>query len=299
MKKFMTPKFKHFSVISISSLWALLLLYICYIDDLSINGKPLIAERLSIATIIGPLIFIYLIFNHHTKPKDKKKLSALSFGFWGMGGFLVVVVIDILFSLDYEDFFILVVAFIAGIIHLILGFWTYENSGWDGRNSTVKSRQSNIDYEVINFSQVGEVVSKVNEGDWNVFTSDEYRTEVIDAAKQAVSENVLKSVTNKLQLLGTLQKSKREKAIKKHLTEVINELDDNTVNQIYPLIADKEEYLDYFYKGDQKFKDLVVKTILDINQDLTSQKLEKAYNSENPCSEYWPVISSKIDAYSK
>jgi hypothetical protein len=38
---------------------------------------------------------------------------------------------------------------------------------------------------------------------------------------------------------------------------------------------------------------------LDINQELTSQKLEKAYNSENPCSEYWPVISSKIDAYSK
>ena len=295
----MTPKFKHFSVISISSLWALFFLYICYIDDLSINGKPLIAERLSIATIIGPLIFIYLIFNHHTKPKDKKKLSALAFGFWGMGGFLVVVVIDILFSLDYEDFFILVVAFIAGIIHLILGFWTYENLAWDGRNSTIKPKQSNVDYEVINFSQVGEVVSKVNEGDWSVFTSDEYRTEVIDAAKQAVSENVLKSVTNKLQLLSTLQKSKREKAIKKYLTEVINELDDNTVNQIYPLIADKEEYLDYFYKGDQKFKDLVVKTILDINQDLTSQKLEKAYNSENPCSEYWPVISSKIDAYSK
>jgi len=295
----MTPKFKHFSVISISSLWALFFLYICYIDDLSINGKPLIAERLSIATIIGPLIFIYLIFNHHTKPKDKKKLSALSFGFWGMGGFLVVVVIDILFSLDYEDFFILVVAFIAGIIHLILGYWTFENLAWDGRNSTIKPKQSNVDYEVINFSQVGRVVSKVNAGDWNALISDEYRTEVIDAARQAISENVLKSVINKLQLLSTLQKSKREKAINKHLKEVISELDDNSVNQIYPLIADNEEYLEYFYNGDHKFKDLVVKTILDINQELTSQRLKKAYRKENPCSEFWPVISSRINAYSK
>ena len=295
----MTPKFKHFSVISVSSLWVLFLLYILYIDETLINGKPLIAERLSIATILGPFLLIYLVFNHHNKPKDKKQLSALAFGFWGVGGALVTISIDVFFNMAYESFSIILVAFCLGIIHLILGYWTYENSGWDGRNSTVKSRQSNIDYEVINFSQVGEVVSKVNDGDWNVFTSDEYRTEVIDAAKQAFSENVLKSVTNKLQLLSTLQKSKREKAIKKYLTEVINELDDNTVNQIYPLIADKEEYLDYFYKGDQKFKDLVVKTILDINQELTSQRLEKAYNSENPCSEYWPVISSKIDAYSK
>ena len=295
----MTPKFKHFSVISISSLWVIFSLYMLYIDGTFINDKPLIAERLSLSTILGPLVLIYFIFNHHTKPKDKKQLSVLAFGFWGIGGLLIATSINVFFNMEYVDFLILVVAFIAGIIHLILGYWTYENSDWDGRVSTVKSRQSNIDYEVINFSQVREVVSKVNEGDWNVFTSDEYRTEVIDAAKQAVSENVLKSVTNKLQLLGTLQKSKRENAIKKHLTEVINELDDNTVNQIYPLIADKEEYLDYFYKGDQKFKDLVVKTILDINQDLTSQKLEKAYNSENPCSEYWPVISSKIDAYSK
>ena len=295
----MTPKFKHFSVISISSLWVIFSLYMLYIDGTFINGKPLIAERLSLSTILGPLVLIYFIFNHHTKPKDKKQLSVLAFGFWGIGGFLVAVAINILFGLDYEDFFILVVAFIAGIIHLTLGYWTYDNLGWDGRSSSLKPKQSNVDYEVINFSQVGEVVSKVIAGDWNVFTSDEYRTEVIDAAKQAVSENVLKSVTNKLQLLGSLQKIKREKAIKKYLTEVINELDDNTVNQIYPLIADKEEYLDYFYKGDQKLKDLVVKNILDINQDLTSQKLEKAYNSENPCSEYWPVISSKINAYSK
>ena len=120
----MTPKFKHYSVISISSLWALLFLYICYIDDLSINGKPLIAERLSIASIIGPLIFIYLIFNHHTKPKDKKQLSVLAFGFWGMGGVLVAVATNVLFSMDYENLFILLVAFIAGAIHLILGYWT-------------------------------------------------------------------------------------------------------------------------------------------------------------------------------
>ena len=102
-----------------------------------------------------------------------------------------------------------------------------------------------------------------------------------------------------MQLLSTLQKSKKEKAFKEHLIEVINELDEHTVNQIYPLIADKEEYLDYFYKGDQKFKDLVVKTILDINEELTSQRLEKAYKTENPCSKFWPVISSKIIAYSK
>ena len=295
----MTPKFKHFSVISISSLWALLLLYICYIDDLSIHGKPLIAERLSIATMIGPLILIYLIFNHHTKPKDKKQLSVLVFGFWGMGGVLVTVATNVLFNMDYENVFILLVAFITGIIHLILGYWTYENLTWDGRNSKIKPKQSNVDYEVINFSQVGRVVSKVNAGDWNILISDEYRTEVIDAAKQAISENVLKSVINKLQLLSTLQKSKREKAIKKHLKEVISELDDNSVNQIYPLIADNEEYLEYFYNGDQKFKGLVVKTILDIDQGLTSQRLKEAYIKENPCSEFWPVISSRINAFSK
>ena len=295
----MSSKFKHFSVISVSSLWVLFLLYILYIDGTFINGKPLIAERLSIATILGPFVLIYLVFNHHNSPKDKKQMSALAFGFWGVGGALVTMSINVFFNMAYESFSILVVAFCLGIIHLILGYWTYENSGWDGRNSTVKSRQSNIDYEVINFSQVGKVVSKVNDGDWNVFTSDEYRTEVIDAAKQAISENELKSVTDKLQLLSTLQKSKKEKAFKEHLIEMVNELDDSSINQIYPLVADKKEYLDYFYKGNQKLKDLVVKTILDIDQELTSQKLEKAYNSENPCSEYWPVISSKIDAYSK
>ena len=46
----------------------------------------------------------------------------------------------------------------------------------------------------------------------------------------------------------------------------------HTVNQIYPLIADKEEYLDYFYKGDQKLKDLVVKTILDIERGVNTSK---------------------------
>jgi len=295
----MTPKFKHFSVISISSFWVIFLLYILYIDGTFTNSNPLIAERLSIATILGPLVIIYFIFNHHTKPKDKKQVSVLALGFWGVGGMLVASAINVFFNTDYVDFFILVVAFIAGIIHLILGYWTYENLGWAGRNSTLKSKQSNIDYEVSNFSQVGKVVSKVNAGDWSVLTSDEYRTEVIDAAKQAISENVLKSVTNKLQLLSTLQKSKKEKAFKEHLIEVINELDDNTVNQIYPLIADKKEYLDYFYKGDQKLKDLIVKIILDIDQELIPQKLEKAYKTENPCSKFWPVISSKIVAYSK
>ena len=105
----MKPKFKHFSVISVSSLWVLFLLYILYIDGIIINGKPLIAERLSLSTILGPLVLIYFIFNHHTKPKDKKQLSVLAFGFWGIGGFLVAVAINILFGLDYEDFFILVV----------------------------------------------------------------------------------------------------------------------------------------------------------------------------------------------
>ena len=61
------------------------------------------------------------------------------------------------------------------------------------------------------------MVSKVNAGDWSALTSDEYRAEVIDAAKQAISENELKSVTDKLQLLSTLQKSKKEKAFKEHL----------------------------------------------------------------------------------
>ena len=137
----MTPKFKHFSVISVSSLWVLFLLYILYIDGIIINGKPLIAERLSLSTILGPLVLIYFIFNHHTKPKDKKQLSVLAFGFWGIGGLLIATSINVFFNMEYVDFLILVVAFIAGIIHLILGYWTYENSGWDRRNSTVKSRQ--------------------------------------------------------------------------------------------------------------------------------------------------------------
>jgi len=57
----MTPKFKHFSVISISSLWVIFLLYMLYIDGTFINGKPLIAERLSIVTILGPFVLINLI----------------------------------------------------------------------------------------------------------------------------------------------------------------------------------------------------------------------------------------------
>ena len=137
----MTPKFKHFSVISVSSLWVLFLLYILYIDGIIINGKPLIAERLSLSTILGPLVLIYFIFNHHTKPKDKKQLSFLVFGFWGMGGVLVTVATNVLFSMDYENLFILLVAFITGIIHLILGYWTYENLSWDSRNSKIKPKQ--------------------------------------------------------------------------------------------------------------------------------------------------------------
>ena len=73
----MSSKFKHFSVISVSSLWVLFLLYILYIDGTFINGKPLIAERLSIATILGPFVLIYLVFNHHNRPKDKKQMSAM------------------------------------------------------------------------------------------------------------------------------------------------------------------------------------------------------------------------------
>ena len=116
----MTPKFKHFSVISVSSLWVLFLLYILYIDGTFINGKPLIAERLSIATILGPFVLIYLVFNHHNSPKDKKQMSALAFGFWGVGGALVTISIDVFFNMAYESFSIILVAFCLGIIHLIL-----------------------------------------------------------------------------------------------------------------------------------------------------------------------------------
>ena len=295
----MTPKFKHFSVISVSSLWVLFLLYILYIDGTFINGKPLIAERLSIATILGPFVLIYLIFNHHNKPKDKKQLSALAFGFWGVGGALVAISINVFFNMVYEGFFILVVAFCVGIINLTLGYWTYENSDWNGRNSTVKSRQSNVDYEVINFSQVGEVVSKwKTDGNWNVLTSDEYRTEVIEAAGQAISEYALKSVIKNL-LAHRIMLKVNKNAIRDQLIKTIDELDEYSVNQIYPLISSKKEYLDYFYNGDQEFRELVTNTILDIDKGLTPQKLEKAYKTANPCSEYWPVISSKIDAYSK
>lgn len=295
----MGSKFKHFSVISVSSLWVLFLLYILFIDGTFINGKPLIAERLSIATILGPFVLIYLIFNHHTKPKDKKQLSVLAFGFCGIGGLLIATSINIFFNLEYVDFLILVVAFIAGIIHLILGYWTYENSDWNGRNSTVKSRQSNVDYEVINFSQVGEVVSKwKTDGNWNDLTSDEYRTEVIEAAGQAISEYALKLVIKNL-LVHRIMLKVNKNAIRDQLIKTIDELDEYSVNQIYPLISSKKEYLDYFYNGDQEFRELVANTILDIDKGLTPQKLEKAYKTTNPCSEYWPVISSKIDAYSK
>jgi len=179
---------------------------------------------------------------------------------------------------------------ISGIFHWIISYWTYQNLPWNLPDEKSRLSQTDLNYEITNFQKVGEVVSQVNDGDWDVLSSGIYKIEVTDAAIQALSEKALKSTVERLQLLSGLPQGKRKAHRLLYLKEMIDELDSSSMHQIYPLLADDEKYLAFFYDGDHDLKDFVIGLTNNLNGQLAAKNLEEAYFENMPCATFWPVI---------
>ena len=287
----MSPRVKHFSVITAAGFWFIFAVYFLYFNGLFTGGRPLIFERQSFGTIFGPIIIGYLIINHHSKPKENPKVSFLTLLFCLMGCGAIFLGIDSFLIKKIISFPVGTVIVIAGIFHLIIGYWTYENLPWKKTDSNPGLNQKDFDYEIINFSAVGEVVLKVNSGDFDVLSSGVYKVEVTDAAVQALSESVLQGAVKRLQLLNTLPQTDRDKKGQEYVKEMFNEMEDSSIYQIYPLLADHEKYLSFFYDGDLDLKEFVTNSINLVDKNLTAKDLEKAYFDNTPCADFWPVVS--------
>ena len=94
-----------------------------------------------------------------------------------------------------------------------------------------------------------------------MLSSGVYKVEVTDAAVQALSESVLQGTVKRLQLLNTLPQTDRDKKGQEYVKEMFNEMEDSSIYQIYPLLADHEKYLSFFYDGDLDLKEFVTNSI--------------------------------------
>ena len=81
---------------------------------------------------------------------------------------------------------------LIGALHVVVGYWAYQNLSEQQSNHLPGLNQLDTDYEIINFTNVGELVAKMKAGDWDAVTRGEYKIEVSDAAVQVIAEQTLR-----------------------------------------------------------------------------------------------------------
>jgi hypothetical protein len=186
-----------------------------------------------------------------------------------------------------------------GALHVVIGYWAYQNLSEQQSNHLPGLSQLDTDYEIINFTNVGELVLKMKAGDWDAIDRGEYKIEVSDAALQAIGEQTLRRCLTAIQLLKSNPNQTKSDS-KKYLEELVNELDQGSMYQLYPLCSDEEIYLEYFYFNDLNLRNEVRIILAEILPELDRsnseafEKLETEYFENTPCAKYWPIISKYL-----
>jgi membrane protein implicated in regulation of membrane protease activity len=246
------------------------------------------------ASIAFPIVVIHSTYKFHGQIRGESRVSPLSF-FLFFGG-LCLVISGLLFQpLSYYVPILLLI----GALHVVVGYWAYQNSTEEQSNRLPGLNQLDTDYEIINFTNVGELVLKMKAGDWDAIDRGEYKIEVSDAALQVIAEQTLRRCLAAIHLSKSNPNQSKFDS-KKHLEELVNELDQGSMYQLHPLCSDEGIYLEYFYFNDLDLRNEVqiilaeILPELDYSNSEAFEKLETEYFENTPCAKYWPIISKYL-----
>ena len=249
-----------------------------------------------IVSIWGPIVMIYSTYKFNSQIRGESRVSLLSFLLF-MGGLLSV--LAGVAEAFWNQAFLNLILVPIGAIHVVVGYWAYQNLSEQQSNHLPGLNQLDTDYEIINFTNVGELVVKMKAGDWDAATRGEYKIEVSDAAVQVIAEQTLRRCLAAIHLSKSNSNQSKFDS-KKHLEELVNELDQGSMYQLYPLCSDEEIYLEYFYFNDLDLRNEVQIILAEISPELdysnseAFEKLETEYFENTPCAKYWPIISKYL-----
>ncbi|MDB3873772.1 hypothetical protein N9767_02270 [Planktomarina temperata] len=254
-----------------------------------------VAHQTYFASIAFPIVVIHSTYKFHGQIRGESRVSPLSL-FLFFGG-LCLVIAGLLFQpLSY---YVGPILLLIGALHVVVGYWAYQNSTEEQSNRLPGLNQLDTDYEIINFTNVGELVLKMKAGDWDAIDRGEYKIEVSDAALQVIAEQTLRRCLAAIHLSKSNPNQSKFDS-KKHLEELVNELDQGSMYQLYPLCSDEEIYLEYFYFNDLDLRNEVqiilaeISPELDFSNSVALEKLETEYFDNTPCAKYWPIISKYL-----
>ena len=254
-----------------------------------------VAHQTYFASIAGPITVIHATYKFYGQIRGESRVSLLSFLLF-MGG-LHLVVAGLLFQ--PFPYYVGPILLLIGALHFVIGYWAYQNLSEQQSNHLPGLKQLDTDYEIINFTDVGELVAKMKAGDWDAVTRGEYKIEVSDAAVQVIAEQTLRRCLAAIHLSKSNSNQSKFDS-KKHLEELVNELDQGSMYQLYPLCSDEEIYLEYFYFNDLDLRNEVQIILAEISPELdysnseAFEKLETEYFENTPCAQYWPIISKYL-----
>ena len=254
-----------------------------------------VAHQTYFASIAFPIVVIHSTYKFHGQIRGESRVSPLSF-FLFFGG-LCLVIAGLLFLPLY--YYVGPILLLIGALHVVVGYWAYQNLSEQQSNHLPGLNQLDTDYEIINFTNVGELVAKMKAGDWDAVTRGEYKIEVSDAAVQVIAEQTLRRCLAAIHLSKSNSNQSKFDS-KKHLEELVNELDQGSMYQLHPLCSDEGIYLEYFYFNDRDLRNEVqiilaeILPELDYSNSEAFEKLETEYFENTPCAKYWPIISKYL-----
>lgn len=246
----------------------------------------------------------YITYKYSVKSRGNPQLSLLAVWLILVGALSFAFGLIYFFAALAEGFsftdLILFALFPVGAIHILVGYWAYQNLDDKSFKGSFRESEQQVDYEVINFTKVRELVTQVDNGNFDILNNGAYRSDISDAAIQAISERTLfkslKLIYDSIKDQGKLN----EHFAEKYLLDLVAELEDDSLYQLYPLFSNEESYLEYFYFEDVNFRRNVQKILakvdsrIELNDFNFSSKLKKSYFENCPCAKHWPVIAKYL-----
>lgn len=275
-------RIKNNTAISLGYIWAVgLLLFSVY--SVFSEGK--------VVSIWVSAAAFYLTYKYSVQTRGTQRFSLLAILFVFIGGLILFAAVgELIFN--GKLYYLTLVP--LGALHILIGFWAYQNLEENTLNRLTSTNQRDADYEVINFVLVRELVSKLKGNNFSILTSGEYKTEITDAAIQVISEQTLLRSTKAIQMLKQNPDKSQKNLEEKYLRELVDQLDQEAIYQLYPLSSNNETYLDFFYFGDFELRQKVQNALLKIDPKINPSDLEEDYFNNNLCAKHWPIISKYI-----
>lgn len=258
-------------------------------------------KPISIWAAVG---LFYITYKYSVKSRGNPQLSLLAVWLILVGALSFAFGLIYFFAALAEGFLftdlILFALFPVGAIHILVGFWAYQNLDDKTFKGSFRESEQQVDYEVINFTKVSELVTQVDNGNFDILNNGAYRSDISDAAIQAISERTLFKSLKLIYASIKNQGKFNEHFAEKYLLDLVGELEDDSLYQLYPLFSNEESYLEYFYFGDVNFRRNVQKILakvdsrIELNDLNFLSKLKKSYFENCPCAKHWPVIAKYL-----